>query len=352
MEVEDEYSEDEEKFLDEEPKLEIVESESEFFDPMGHGSLPVVTKVCTLVYKEASTQTTGSSRIAPMSAESLLADGRALYFYTGLENQDQFDYAFNSLGAHNWHKSECFFRSQLTLQDQFTLVLAKFRTFRSNYELSFLFNVSEAIVQKVLTSWINSMYREWSKQNLWLSRDSITELMPEYLKENFPKARVILEGLEIPIQKPPHLKLQEESYSSDKNRYAMKIVLGITPHGLISFVSNAYGAAISYSEIVINSELRSLCDEGDVVFADGRFDIVDHFKSEGIIVKPPLAIKAGNHGIVRWDKQISAKVLMETYGILRHPLRQFEMDKIHKIVYLCCILGNFRNFYVKKETVD
>ena len=73
--------------------------------------------------------------------------------------------------------------------------------------------------------------------------------MPKEFKEQFPMTRVIIDGTEIPIQKPSNISDQSATWSSYKNRNTLKCLVGISPRGAVTFISNAYGGSTSDRQI-------------------------------------------------------------------------------------------------------
>jgi hypothetical protein len=73
--------------------------------------------------------------------------------------------------------------------------------------------------------------------------------MPESFHK-FPRTRVILDCTETFTQKPSALQAQRETWSSYKHRNTYKALVGITPDGTVSYVSQLYGGAASDKFIV------------------------------------------------------------------------------------------------------
>ena len=72
----------------------------------------------------------------------------------------------------------------------------------------------------------------WAK-----TRECINELMQDSFKELYPSTRVIIDCTEINVQTPFSLLLQSQLYLSYKSNTTLKGLIGIAPHGAITFFS-------------------------------------------------------------------------------------------------------------------
>ena len=70
-------------------------------------------------------------------------------------------------------------------------------------------------------------------------------------------------------------KLVDSNY---KNHTTFKFLIGITPSGVISYVSDAWGDRISDRRVVMESGFLDLLEPGDGVMADKGFTISDLLK--------------------------------------------------------------------------
>lgn len=72
----------------------------------------------------------------------------------------------------------------------------------------------------------------------------------------------------------------------------MKFLIGISPAGVISFVSDAWGGETSERQIVIDSGILNLLEPGDNVMADKGFTIRDLLLEKGCTLNiPPFNTK-------------------------------------------------------------
>lgn len=95
--------------------------------------------------------------------------------------------------------------------------------------------------------------------------------MPDSFKQYDKNTRVIIDGTEIKIQKPGNPISQQASRSSYKhsNTLKLKVFVGATPVGLLSYCSPAYAGSISDWQTVERSNLLKMCEPGDSILADG-----------------------------------------------------------------------------------
>ena len=100
--------------------------------------------------------------------------------------------------------------------------------------------------------------------------------MPECFRSSFgTKVAVIIDCFEIFIERPFNLKARAMTWSNYKHHNTVKVLLGITPQGVISFVSDSWGGRVSDKHLTENSGILKKLLPGDVVLVDRGFDIAD-----------------------------------------------------------------------------
>lgn len=307
------------------------------------------------------TQTTSSSiQIQRFSASDYKGDHRAMQFYTGLKNYNVFMDVFTSLGPAVSKLNYIYSNPSIVGEDQMFLTLVKLRTYKTNYELSLLFKITELEVYSVFVTWIRFMSLQWQEINIWPEREVVHFHTPTDFQRKFPKTRAIFDGTECPVQKPKDPAAQQVTFSTYKNRNTAKVLIGATPGGMVSYVSPAYGGSTSDRQIVERSNLTSMCDPTDSIMADKGFDVQDIFAPMDVTVNIPTFFKKRNRmtgGTVLKDRTIASKRvhveriigLGKTYKILCNPLNQSESVLSSDIIFVCYMLVNFRNCIVSRN---
>ena len=223
----------------------------------------------------------------------------------------------------------------------------------SNFDIAALFATNEKTVSNICVTWILFMYHQWKEIAWWTSREEVSFHCPTDFKLHFPKTRVILDGTEIPILRPTDPVAQRATWSSYKNRNTAKVVVGITPGGLVSYVSPAYGGSTSDRQIVERSNLMRMCDPYDEIMVDKGFNVDDLFLPYRVKVNILLFFKKKNRmsnmAVIKDRKKASKRVhveraigLAKTYKILRGPLNRVEYPLATEIISVCFWLCNFR----------
>ena len=92
----------------------------------------------------------------------------------------------------------------------------------------------------------------------------VNQHVPADFKDKYPSTRVIMDCTEIRCQRPKSLRPNSELFSSYKNHTTLKGLVGISPGGAITFISQLYTSHISDREIVTRSRFLNLpFDRGD-----------------------------------------------------------------------------------------
>ena len=80
--------------------------------------------------------------------------------------------------------------------------------------------------------------------------------------------RVIIDCPEIFIEKPNSFRSQSVTYSTYKSHNISKGLVGISPSGAVTFVSDLYAGRSSDQQITLDCGILSLVESGDSIMAD------------------------------------------------------------------------------------
>lgn len=316
--------------------------------------------------------------IEKFGLERISGSAASIKFYTGFPNYAQYLTFFRSIEAHavtmitwsqmkrissnNTHRTLFSYNCKLHLIDRLFMYLHKIRVGSLDQDLADKFNVSPSTVSRNNISWSNFLYCLLGAQSLWPTKEQVTKSMPDIFFMTYPNVRVILDCTEIKIQRPSSLVLNSECYSHYKSTTTLKALIGITPCGIISFISSLYSGSISDNHLTKISGLIDLLEPGDDVMVDKGFTINKLLQEKGCnLVIPHFLEKKGQFtrqeiednqriGNVRVHVERAIKRVRE-FHIFDSPLPLTLMGSVNQIWTVCCLLCNFQG-PLSKEKCD
>ena len=136
--------------------------------------------------------------------------------------------------------------------------------------------------------------------------------------------------------------------------------MGSSPGGLVAYISNAYGGSASDRQLIERSSLTRMCEPGDSIMADRGFNVQDIFAPFDVSINIPTFMKNRNRlsrPSVLKDRKIASKRvhierligLAKTYKILQHPMNFCDSILGTRIIFICCMMCNFKNRIVSKN---
>ena len=137
----------------------------------------------------------------------------------------------------------------------------------------------------------------------WPEREDLWRTMPQCFKYSFGnKTTVIIDCFEVFINRPSNLLARAQTWSSYKHHNTVKVLIGITPQGTISYVSQAWGGRTSDKFLTENCGILNKLLPGDLVLADRGFTIAESVMFQQAQLAIPVFTKGkdqldhGSHG--------------------------------------------------------
>ena len=186
----------------------------------------------------------------------------------------------------------------------------------------------------------------------WLERKEIRRSLPRvYQFGDYEKARVIIDCTEIFVDRPKNLTLRAHTWSSYKHHNTVKLLVGITPNGGVSFVSRAFGGRVSDKVITQRSGFLDLLEHDDLVLADRGFLIEEELGAHGAKLAIPAFTKGVSQlsleEIVRTRRIAQVRIQVEremerlkNFSILSGIVPMTLVPNIDNIVIICAALSN------------
>lgn len=126
---------------------------------------------------------------------------------------------------------------------QLILTLMRLRLNVSTSFLSYAFNISVATASRIVT---DVMFIHMKPLIIWPEREHLQKTMPMQFRKHFgKKCAVIIDCFEVFIEHPSNLIARAKTWSSYKHHNTVKFLIGITPQGTVSYISNAWGGRVS-----------------------------------------------------------------------------------------------------------
>ena len=181
----------------------------------------------------------------------------------------------------------------ISFEDQIFITLMKVRQNYTNLHLAQLFNCSVSTIANIVTTFIHVLHSILFNDLMTSipSRDKNKLSAPSSFSE-FGSCRVVIDCTDIEIATPGLMSQQNATYSNYRGMHFFKVIVGVAPNGVITYVSKLYPGSISDKAIVQQSGLLNHLTAGDMVLADKGFVIQD-LVPNGVSVNIPPFLNNG-----------------------------------------------------------
>ena len=284
-------------------------------------------------------------------------------FYTGFPNYAKFKAFYNYLspsctmlryfGSINGELTEGQQKRgrkrSMSPEQELFMVLARLRCNLLEQDLAIRLNIYQSQVSNIWITWLDFLYRRLRAINIWPSRALIDRTMPKSFKEHHPQTRVIIDCTEIFTEMPSAPITQSVTFSSYKHHNTAKGLIGISPAGKVTFVSELYCGRTSDKQLTMDCGILDLLKSGlDEIMADRGFNIESDLPERVSLNIPPFLGSDGQLGIeneVKTRRIARQRIHVErTIGKIKifrilHQVMPLSMAAdLSKIWIICCYL--------------
>ena len=201
--------------------------------------------------------------------ENVCDDNNKVRFYTGFSTFSTLMACFNLLGpsdrlayrstaaSSKSHKGR---KRLLSPLNDFFLFLIRLHLGLFEQDLAYRFGISQSSVSRILLTWINFTYLQLKQIPLWPPKPLVFSNMPNIFKSKYSSTRVIIDATEVFVEQPKLPELQQLTFSNYKNHNTYEGLIGISPSGAITFISNLYPGSISDKELTRRSGILDLLE--------------------------------------------------------------------------------------------
>lgn len=252
------------------------------------------------------------------------------------------------------------YNSTLSKFQKLVLVLIRLKLNLPVNYLADKFRISGGSVSRIFLCTLNVMYTRLNPLIYWPTQEERRVTMPMEFRKYFGlKVAIIIDCFELFIERPSNLQARAQTWSSYKHHNTVKFLIGISPQGVISFISKGYGGRATDRYITNDCGLLDKIEFGDIVLADRGFDIAETLAQFGSELRIPAFTKGRSQlsplDVEKTRKLAHVRIHVErVIGLVRNKFKMLQdtvpldylmsangsIPTIDKIVTICCALAN------------
>ncbi|XP_070200907.1 uncharacterized protein [Littorina saxatilis] len=226
-------------------------------------------------------------------------------------------------------------RSITSKFQQVLIVLTRLRLNLPGHVVADLFRISDNSVSRIFLKVLDVMYVRMMPLISWPDRESLRRTMPFNFKPDFGNKVTVIET-------PSNLLARAQTWSSYKHHNTIKYLIGITPQGVVSFISEGWGGRTSDKWVTENSTFLDNLLPGDLVLADRGFNINDSVGLMCAEVRIPAFIK-GKKQLSAFDVESTRKIAhvrIHVERVIGNIIQKYAIiDSTIPITMLTCAEG-------------
>ncbi|XP_064468719.1 uncharacterized protein LOC135382995 [Ornithodoros turicata] len=189
-------------------------------------------------------------------------------------------------------KLPCSSKDSMSTRDKIVMTMMILKHMVSFEFVSHLFGICPTTCSNIFRTTVKALSAILNCAIMWPTKEEVLHNLPECFRR-FSHVRVVVDCTEIQVGVPRCLQCRLNTYSHYKKMNTFKYMVGVSPGGLLTYVSKGYGSRASDKTIFEQSGLVDMLLPGiDHVMADKGFLIDDICESRLITVGRPPFLRA------------------------------------------------------------
>lgn len=215
---------------------------------------------------------------------------------------------------------------QMPLKHQIIMTLMRLKLDLSFTSLAAFFECTSTTCKSIFIDILKHLAVHLKCAIPWLTKEEVLGRMPKCF-HLYRNTRLVLDCTEVRVTKTDCGRCRILTYSQYKSNHTIKLMFGVSPGGIITFISPVYGGRASDKEIFKQSEVVQCVEpHEDAIMVDKGFNIDDICAENFIeIYRPPF---------LRQKKKFSGTQATTNTSIARarvHVERMIQRVKVFKI---------------------
>ncbi|XP_055837595.1 uncharacterized protein LOC129905998 [Episyrphus balteatus] len=245
----------------------------------------------------------------------------------------------------------------MCVKNKIILCMYRLKNNSTNAHISILFNLSSKTAKTYFTSYIQLLSKALKPFIYWPTTEENQKSMPKCF-EKFSNVVTVLDCTEIRTVQFRCLTCKCCTYSHYKGTHTVKVMVGITPSGLVNFISPSVSGRTSDKAVFNLTGLIKVLKPGDAVMVDKGFMIGNELFQAGIeMIRPQFMNPERTRDDVEKDRLIaSARVHVERrfarikqFKMLSEKVTESMLPYFDDIVTVVCAISNLSSPILSDE---
>lgn len=196
-------------------------------------------------------------------------------------------------------------KSSCSMKKRILITCRKLRTNLSFTDISIEFNLTKTSCAKYFHDTIQVLSKVSNCLIYWPTNEENSFSLPQCFNE-YPKTQIVLDCTEVKIESLQCLDCRTCTYSHYKGGHTVKYLIGVTPSGLVSYISPGYAGRSTDQTIFEKCDIISKLDDGDAIMVDKGFLIQRQCTEAGIILYRPPFLQDGK--LSKEESELTASI--------------------------------------------